>query len=458
MKLPLLYRINYWWTTGMINEAFLPSTKRSEAQSVLEHLPKRRVLVITGPRRTGKSTVLMQTIDHLLKTGIERNRILFFSGDELALFSGGETIFSLVESYFSDILREAPEAITKKVYIFIDEAHFCANWQTYIKNYYDARFNIKFVISGSSAAHLFDGAIESLLGRLDFEQYIRFAAASSSATFQLPVVKKVDLFADIDSVQRIFTENYAASVAYAQEYLNLLRQYFLYGGYPESFEYRSVQQWHKTLREDVIFQGLYRDVVSIYGVKNPLALENLLAYIAGNQGQSFSLSSIGQTIGLDFATVNNYLKYLENAFLAATLDNYSANIAKTIRKNKKIFVLDNGISNALLSNSELSPEDEGAMAENCTVQVVRALAEQEMYKCSYWREKASEVDIVLRQGSKLIPIEVKYRNSISDSDFSGIQAFCAIYNCHKQLAITKNHFDVSGELLKIPLWLFALSS
>ncbi|MEI6286768.1 MAG: ATP-binding protein [Bacillota bacterium] len=465
MKIPLLYRINYWWTSGAVNEAFLPLTVRSEAQAVLEHLHKRRVLVVTGPRRTGKSTVLLQTIDHLLKTGVDSNRILFFSGDELALFAGGETIFSLVESYFSDVLREAPGAITKKVYIFIDEAHFGANWQTYIKNYYDARFNIKFVVSGSSSAHLFDGAVESLLGRmeylrilpLDFAQYVRFAATGASTTVELPVVKRVNLFADIDSVRNAFTENYAASVAYAQEYLNLLRQYFLYGGYPESFEYYSVQQWHKTLREDIIFQGLYRDVVSIYGVKNPLALENLLVYIAGNQGQSFSLSSIGQTVGLDFATVNNYLKYLENAFLAATLDNYSVNVAKTIRKNKKIFVLDNGISNALLSVSELSPETEGALAENCAVQVVRSLAEQEMYKCSYWRDKNCEVDIVLRQGTKLIPIEVKYRNTISDDDFSGIQAFCAKFNCDKTVAITKNHFDVSGELLKVPLWLFALS-
>ena len=201
MKIPLLYRINYWWTSGAVNEAFLPLTVRSEAQAVLEHLHKRRVLVVTGPRRTGKSTVLLQTIDHLLKTGVDSNRILFFSGDELALFAGGETIFSLVESYFSDVLREAPGAITKKVYIFIDEAHFCANWQTYIKNYYDARFNIKFVVSGSSSAHLFDGAVESLLGRmeylrilpLDFAQYVRFAATGASTTVELPVVKRVNL-------------------------------------------------------------------------------------------------------------------------------------------------------------------------------------------------------------------------------------------------------------------------
>jgi len=110
---------------------------------------------------------MQQTIGHLLKNGVDPKHILFFSCDDPTLFDGNTSIGDVIEGYLNDILHEAVSGLSDKIYIFIDEIHMFAGWQLWLKNYYEPHYNIKFVVSGSSASHLFDGAKESLMGRTD---------------------------------------------------------------------------------------------------------------------------------------------------------------------------------------------------------------------------------------------------------------------------------------------------
>lgn len=88
----------------------------------------------------------------------------------------------VLEIYFNDILQESINNLKSKVYIFIDEIHFIKNWQNYLKVYFDRKYDIKFIVTGSLLVNLFKDTSESLLGRIEniyvlpltFNQFFNF--------------------------------------------------------------------------------------------------------------------------------------------------------------------------------------------------------------------------------------------------------------------------------------------
>ena len=176
--------INSWWNNEKINDQFLLGKKRKEFNNIIEKIEDKRILSIIGPRRVGKTTLIYQTINYLLEEkNIDKKRILLFSGDDPSLFfDDTDKLSDILEIYFNEILEENITKLKSKVYIFIDEIHFIKNWQNYLKVYFDRKYNIKFIITGSSSIHLFKDANESLLGRIEniyvlpltFNQFMNF--------------------------------------------------------------------------------------------------------------------------------------------------------------------------------------------------------------------------------------------------------------------------------------------
>ena len=158
-------------------------------------------------------------------------------------------------------------------------------------------------------------------------------------------------------------------------------------------------------------------------------------------------------MGVDTVTVSSYINYLAQAFFICVCDNYSPNIGKIIRKNKKIFIVDSGIRNGMLRNDELSSEDEGFLVENCSVQMARSYSEPENYQVFFWREKQKETDIVIDKRIGLLPIEVKYRNTVSDKDVKGLFTFMEQYETKTGIVITKNYLAKKGNIVYIPFWM-----
>jgi predicted AAA+ superfamily ATPase len=465
--LEMLYRINRWWRTGKVDEVFLYRKTRSEFQNIIELIDEKRILALIGPRRVGKSTLLYQTIDYLLKTGIDPKRILFCGGDEPGLFSDPKTVIrDVIELYLKEIVQAKIEKIPEKIYILIDEIHFLDNWQLDLKSYYDKKYNLKFIISGSSATHLFHHSKESLLGRmeeififpLDFRQFLDFYTVYKEN--QTGEVIKFDhqthLLEDTAAYYTFLKAKYHDLIENENPITKILKEYLISGGYPEYFESTNLLLWQKRLVEDIITKGLYRDIVSIYSIKSPEILEKLLYLVAANQGQAFAYTSIAQTIGVDTVTVSSYLTYLAQAFLIGILENYSTNIGKIIRKNKKLYIIDNGIRNALLKVNQFEPAVEGQLIENCTVHYLKLYADQNRYNLFFWRDGQKEVDIILDRKTQVVPVEVKYRNQVSLEDLKGLTAFIAKFQVPYGIVITKNILKKEEQLYYIPFWLSSL--
>jgi predicted AAA+ superfamily ATPase len=457
-----LHKVNPWWRTGTGNPGYRYPVKRPEFSSLLASMDRTRIQILVGPRRVGKSTLLHQAISHLLETGTHPNRILFFSGDDPALQLHSQDLGTILEVYSVEVLGEAFGESQEKVYIFIDEIHFLPNWQKWIKSYYDRRLGIRFLLSGSSATHLFQGSNESLLGRVDTLEVLPLTASRFAHFYG--VCRKDARIGEFETLLPEFSvfekpEAYFEAVrkemyrlsSFQPSVTAMLREHLLAGGYPEYFEADSMAGWHRRLAEDIVTQGLYRDIVSNHRIKSPELLEKLLYCIAANNGQAFAFTTLAQTLGVDTETVSSYLGFLQVAFLVSIQENHSTNVMKTIRKNKKLYIVDNGICNALIRHDELNSTREGSLVEASCVQTVRTLAEERFYRMEYWRDGDSEVDIVLDRKTDLLPIEVKYRND--PTDIAGLKVFMKRFGSTVGLVVTKDLLEKEDGIVFCPYWL-----
>lgn len=197
-----LIMTNPWWNNERINPQFLLSRRRYEFDDIVKRIDDKRILSIIGPRRVGKSTLFYQVINYLIEERkVDRRRILLFSGDDPSLFfDENDKLSDVLETYFNEILEESVSNISSKVYIFIDEIHFLKNWQNYLKVYFDRKYNVKFIVTGSSSLHLFKEASESLLGRIEniyvlpltFNQFMNFYMTYVSKDKDI-IIPKLDL-------------------------------------------------------------------------------------------------------------------------------------------------------------------------------------------------------------------------------------------------------------------------
>lgn len=466
-KIVALSRLNRWWQTGITNKAFLYKTVRSEFDEILASINSERIISIIGPRRVGKSTLIYQTVDYLIKNGTNPKRILFFSGDDPSLFSDKCTIGDILEIYVNEVLHENIAETNEKIYVFIDEIHVISDWQLWLKSYYDQKYSVKFIVSGSSSTHLFLGAKESLLGRivsinimpLTFLEFCNFWAVYKNDVKIASFLKELPDGSVFEDLQTYF-DNLKKTQWKLEDYkpyVNAaLKEYLLAGGYPEYFIAPNDTFWQKQLVGDIIGQGLYRDIVSIYNIKNPERLEKLLYFIAANNGQDFNFKTIADTIGCDNETVSNYISFLSQAYLAIALENYSPNIGKTIRKNKTLYILDNGIGNALLHLDTIDSTREGHLVENLCVRDALSSCQKNFWKLFYWREGGLEVDLVIDKKTDLFPIEVKYRNA--PQQVENMKGFMKKFSKDQAtikngLFITKDYLGKTDNIFFVPFWL-----
>lgn len=221
--------------------------------------------------------------------------------------------------------------------------------------------------------------------------------------------------------------------------------------------------WQKRLSDDIITRGIYKDILTMYNIKSPEILEKIMYYIADNNSQTFSYSSMTKNFGIDTVTIISYIGYLKQAFLINVLENYSTNIGKIIRSNKKLSILDNGICNSLLKKKEITSNDAGHIIESMVDFDIRLLWERENYDQYYYRNNdKEEIDVIIDRKIDIVPVEVKYTNKIESSDIQTIKKFVEKNKENKfvktkfGIVITKDICKKDEDIYYIPYYLFKL--
>jgi predicted AAA+ superfamily ATPase len=413
---------NFHWRDGF---SYGFPKKRGSYDALVKSLSKKRITVITGTRRTGKTTLMKQLIEWLIDNKVPRSNILYYSFDE-----DQPEIREIVDEYEGKIGKELAFS-KKKYYLFLDEVQKLENWHNKVKYFYDNYKNLKFVISGSASLFIRKGMRESLAGRvsdfslgpLSFREFLMFS-------------EKESLLDDINLHSQTLKKEF-------EKYLN--RQYIE----TVTEDKEEIRDYAKSILEKVV----YIDIPQILNVENPNILMKLTKIISSNPGMLLDYSKLAGTFGQESAVsrvrISNYIHYLEDSYLVNLGYNYSKSGMVSERKLKKAY-----LSNPSLSYYSSTATDLGKLVEQTFFLMFNTKF--------FWRTpQKQEVDIILERKGKPLPIEVKYQNQISKSDLKGVKSCMRHYNVKQGFLISKDIEDTVktpyGEIHIIPAWIVSLS-
>ncbi len=390
------YQKNPWWENTNF-ESGIPRTQYID--QLVKNFPQKLIQIVTGLRRVGKSTIVLQLIKHLIqKQKIDPKKILFFSIEEPSIFR-----LPIIE-IINQFRAEHNIRSNTKIYVFIDEIQFRKNWEQQIKSLYDSE-NIKFILTGSSAM-LLSEKLSYLTGRylktrvypLDFLEYLRF--------------KKVE----VSKVDSFLLHNH-------------VRDFLTIGGMPEFVLYKT-DRYLQTTVESILF----KDLVSKFQLRNPQVLTDLLYLLSDRVGSTSSSVKLSHILQVNKDTTLTYIDYLDKTFITAQLSNYSTSRNKKIYNPAKVYFEDTGIANTYASKTNF-----GALAENAVFNFLsRVIQDTLRVEFGYWYENVSEIDFVVRKGDNIFLIESKWIDSIEEVNLKPLHLALKILNPSKVLYVTKS--------------------
>ena len=457
--LKVLTAFNPWWKTGAVNPKLSKTYKRfafHEAMKWLDQTDLRRIVVLTGTRRVGKTTIQYQMIDTLLKRGVDPQKIVFFSMDHPMLKLSG--VNDVLECYHENIYAE------QDVYYFFDEVQYAQDWDKWLKTIYDMQPDTNVVATGSASPALIKGNQESGAGRwtviqvptMSFYEYCELLDLERP---KLPKTLKMTQMLRMTQPERM------RIMMQLQKVQNHFNRYLQVGGFPELALSDNDIMAQQIMREDVVDKVLKRDLPSLYNLRNATELERIFLYLCNVSSEIVSIEAIAKELsGVSRPTVENYIQYLESANLI--YQSFPVDMAgkKVLKASPKIYVADAAIRNAVLMDESLltDPIEMGKIVETAVYKHVAAFYYQQATSVGYYRggRRNKEIDIVVdKPNAYNILIEVKYREGAPIKDDDSIAELCG--EASAAIVVTKAasdfgiHNTKSGkDMLRIPAFAF----
>jgi uncharacterized protein len=437
--LDLLYSYNPWWKTGSVQKEFDKPMKRIafyEGYKALCNDSVRRAVLLSGARRTGKTTILYQTVSQLLHSDVLPKNVLFISFDHPLLKMC--TISDILNVYEQNVSTD------RSVYCFFDEVQYSPDWNAWLKVLYDTRPDVKIMATGSASPVLADKTKESGLGRwtvipvptLAFYEYCRLLSLDNpelpegikpTQLYTLPKTAQTDIIRKLSFLQPHFI------------------RYLQVGGFPELALSKDDVYAQRILREDIVDKALKRDLPALYGIRNISDIEKVFLYLCFNSSNIINIAAICKELGITRITLEKYIQYLESANLIYISHLVNVGSKQMLKGQNKIYISDAAVRNAVLMKDDITndPVELGIIAETAVYKHVKAFSYASVAQVGYYRggDRNKEIDIVVQyaQGASPIMIEVKYRE---DAEISGKELIVAFSSeTHPNLVITKRIED-----------------
>ncbi len=305
-------------------------------------------LVVSGIRRSGKSTLLTQLIE---KQG--ENSYFFLNFDTPKLFNFEFSDFALLD----EIIAENPQIQT----LYFDEIQVVEGWEVYVRGKLDQGYHV--VVTGSNASLLSRELGTKLTGR--------------------HISKELFPFSFVEFCEFLNKEKNAEAVA---EYLNL-------GGFPQYLQ----------LNEDEILNALindilYRDIIVRFGIRDERSMKRLLLFLAGNVGNLITAGKLKQSLEVkSTATVQEYLSHLEQAYIIHLLPKFSYSYKVQLANPRKAYFIDNGLQRVI---SPSFSQDLGRKLENAVFWELRG----QYSELFYYNENNKECDFVVCKNSSPVQL------------------------------------------------------
>jgi uncharacterized protein len=363
----LLYQINPWWE----NLELKKSIKRNRyTNKLIDLIQKKEIIILTGLRRVGKTTLMKQIISHLLKTK-KKEKILYVSLDILAL----------KDLSIGEIIREYRKmhsiSSNDNVFIFLDEITYKKNYNQELKNLYDIG-SCKIFASSSSASLLREDS-GFLTGRV---RYIEIEP--------------------LNFIEFMDFNNFKPKKSDYHLIENQFQEYMKYGGMPEY-----VLTKDPTYINELINNIVLKDVVAKNKLRNSSLIFDLLKLLMERSGKQISYNKISKILDISHETAQVYVKYFLDTFLFSIIEK-EGKLNERIKGNKKIYCSDVGIRNVIIGKKDL-----GSIFENLVFLKIKHKNPRFLYKDGIEIDFITKDELIeVKLGQELNEKQKKLFNSI----------------------------------------------
>ena len=343
--------------------------RRLQLAKIGKNLENGKVLVVYGPRRVGKTTLIKDFLETY--TG----KYLFLNADELANR----------EALESQSAQKLAELVRDQQLLVIDEAQRVKEIGLNLKILVDSFPNLAIIATGSASFDLVNKINEPLTGR--------------KTTLTLFPVS----FEEISSTTSLF------------EAKKQLERWLVWGGYPNIITIDAIEIRSSSLSE-IVGSYLYRDILELDNVKRADKIVDLLRLVAFQIGKEVSLTELANSLSINRETVGRYLDLLEKVFVIFRVGGFSRNLRKEVVKNHRYYFFDNGVRNSLIQNfNPLNLRDDvGQLWENYLVseRMKTNHYHGRLVNSYFWRTyDQKEIDLIEEAGGKIYGFEFKWRET-----------------------------------------------
>ncbi|MBC2694127.1 MAG: ATP-binding protein [Desulfobacteraceae bacterium] len=396
-------------------------------------IEKKEVLVISGVRRCGKSSLMRILVHELIhQKEVPIANVLYFNFEDERLVEFTYRDFeTLYESYLE---LNNPKG---KKYLFFDEIQNIHYWEKWINRLYEFE-EVKIFITGSSATLLSGEIATALTGR------------------NIPLSLYPFSFKELLTTNNVV---YGSRSLYEREVRVMIKRHFdtfgEIGGFPEAALTNDT-----TILQHYFNDILYRDILTRHSIKNIKQIKELALYLATNIGNLCSYRNLANMISAKSTnTIKYFMEYLENAYLFFRVNLFDYSLKKQIYNPSKIYCVDTALARSISFKFSL---DTGRIYENIVfIELLRQ--GKEVY---YWKSPHNyEIDFVVKKGTKITEL-IQVCADISEKktharEIRGVLEAASEFNLKEAIIITRDFagktIEDGMEITFLPIWKWLIS-
>jgi len=387
---------------------------------IIEHtlrslLSSPEILILYGPRRVGKTTLLQKLYGEHLQTN--EPAAIYSLDDPTAQAIFGDPSSARLSRIFAE-LGFNPQ---RRSYLFLDEVQGLPKTDLLLKLIFDHFPQVKVIATSSSSLLLLQGLTDSLVGRKYFIELLPLTLE------EITGIQIGDYFTFPESITQ-------------QGLLNeTLRSFAVYGSYPEVVGKTNMEEKQAKLR-DILESALYKDIFMLERIKAPQVLTRLLTLLAYQIGNLVNLNELATQLGISRNTVDQYIAILEKYFVIFRLPSFSRNLRSELSSKFKVYFWDVGIRNAVIKRffPFEARDDKGAIFENLVIASIlkRNLYAQRPFNAYFWRTyQGYEIDMVLESNQS----QEYWTFQITSSHKASFSKAFEVYHPTKSFVVTPDN-------------------
>ena len=394
---------------------------RSLYNDLLNNLQTKHIQILTGIRRSGKSSFFRLLINELMEKNKPKS-ILMLNMDDPLYYEIWEN-----SAMFYNLIELAEKLTGEKVkYLFIDEAQAVKGWETFVKSVYDSEVFAKIFITGSNSSFLQNEYSTLLSGR-----YLENMVFPYS-------FKEILLHNNIHS--------YLELASQTPKVLRLLDDCLEWGCFPE-IKALKIKDIKSNLLKSYFDSIIMKDCVSRYSITDVAMFKKLLLYSVSNAGAVYSYKSLGKAIGSNENTAKKYVNILNDSYIIQDISNFAFSLKENVRNSHKIYVSDTGLMNAV---SYRFWDNKAKLLENF---VFNELQKQKNEEITF-ANNDGECDFVVKNGFDYQAFQVCYELTPTNRkrECEGFDKISEQQNFKQKIILTYNQEEQIGDIQVIPAW------